>query len=543
MIKLSSLKFKTEIFLLFSIICGYFAHLFDIQQKNFYLFLYLIFIALGLRFFIKSKAYFIFLSLIVVFNIFLPKIQVITEAKNIYFDDAKRGVPKAELKGGEIIYGDKIIYIPVISKIIKKRNKVCRKLYILSAGNIKILQAALFGNRDYLSSDLKDKFIITGVYHLLAISGLHVGLIISIIYFLFSFLPVKFRYLIVSLSLIIFIILTGFKITVIRAATFAIIIFVALFLDVKTSLLKLALFLCGLFILLSPETLFDISFILSFSAVFGIILVVSSLKRYQFIAVPIAATAFTMPFILYFFGNFNYLGVINTFLVLPFIYILLVLGLFLPLGINFIIPSVEQIELLIEKLVSTLYNFSYSFFILHKIDVLLFIVLIMLIALFIKFRKIWILLLAFLIPFINMKQENIIIFPNMVRSKGFVDLREPTQVFFKGFYNDFKYKFLPIVARYGNKVFDNGEIFIYDGNNYYLKYRNFSIEKICINGNKPNCEIVYMTRSNSINTPLKDKLYIIYRNIVKSNNIIELYNTRCVTIINGSLSYDEDFCK
>ncbi|MGA1861987.1 ComEC/Rec2 family competence protein [Deferribacter thermophilus] len=479
---------------------------------------------------------------------FSPKIHFVDSSNKIYFDDAKRKIPKVELKGGEIIFGDinkdfKVIKIPIITKILEKRNEICRKLFIQSAGKTTILQAALFGNRDYLSNEIKDIFIITGTYHLLAISGLHVGLIASLIYFLFSFLPVKFRYLMVSFFLLIFIILTGFKVTVIRASLFAIIILTALFLDIKTNILKLTIFLCAFFILLSPNILYDLSFILSFSAVLGIILVAERYKRFLFILIPLAATAFTMPTILYSYGNFNYLGVVNTFIMLPFIYFLLILGFFLPIGVEKIIAPITLVEEAIHSVGNFLYQISYNFFVLNKIDIFVLLILVLLIFLFFVYRKIWFVLLIFLIPFINYSPRDIVIFPNMIRSKGFIDLREPSQIYFKGFYNDFKYKFLLIVAKYNKKIFEKGSIYIYDGKNYYLKYRDFKIDNICINNENSDCEIVYMTRSNSIKKFDNNKWYITYKNRKKSDNIIELYNKKCVTFLQKGISYDKSFCQ
>ncbi|WP_188020321.1 ComEC/Rec2 family competence protein [Deferribacter autotrophicus] len=477
--------------------------------------------------------------------------DIITEKQKKYSKGVSGIYKNKQFEPGTVIFKmkNKLISfkIPLITTILEKREKLCRKLYLESSGEISIIQAALFGNRQYLDNKTKDLFITTGIFHLLAISGLHVGIIISIVFLIFSFLPLKFRYLAVIFTLLPFIVITGFKITVLRASLFAIFIFSALFFDVKVEMKKLLIFLASLFLLLFPSTAFDISFMLSFAAVFGILTVVEKEKGLKsIILVPLGATLFTMPIILYSFGNFNYLGILNTFIMLPFIYLLIITGLITPFTGHFAIAPLITIENWIHNIATFLYKLTYSTFVLNKINLYLLIISLIIILLFIIFKKLPLLLLLLIVPLINLQKSNIIIFPNMVRSKGIIDLREKKQIFFKGFYSDFKYQFLPIVAKLGIKTFDNGIIHIYDGQNLYLKTKNNTLSDICINQIGKNCKIVYMTKSNSISKKLlmsQNKLFIIYKNELKSKNIYELKNKKCIILKEGEISYDDNICK
>ncbi|MGA1845560.1 ComEC/Rec2 family competence protein [Deferribacter abyssi] len=477
--------------------------------------------------------------------------DIITEKQKRYSKGITSIYKNSQLKPGTAIFklNNKLLRfkIPIVTTLLEIREKLCKKIYIESCGEVSIIQAALFGNRIYLDNTIKDLFIITGIFHLLAISGLHVGIIISISFLIFSFLPLRFRYLAVSLTLIPFTILTGLKITVLRASLFAIFIFVALFFDIKVELRKLLLFIASLFLFLFPSSAFDISFQLSFAAVFGILTVIEKEKGLKSaILVPLGATLFTMPIILYSFGNFNYLGILNTFIMLPFIYLLIITGLITPFTGHFAIAPLITVESWIHKIATFLYKLTYSTFILNKINFYLLIFSLILILLFIILKKFTFLLLLLIIPLINFEKSNIIIFPNMIRSKGIIDLSGRKQVFFKGFYNDFKYKFLPIVAKFGIKKFDNGIIHIYDGQNLYFKIKNNFLLDICINKIDKNCKIVYMTKSNSISKKLlmsQNKIFIIYKNEVKSKNIYELKNKKCIILKKGEIIYDNGICK
>lgn len=149
-----------------------------------------------------------------------------------------------------------------------------------------ILQAVLIGCRDQLSLKTKDLFLDLGVFHLFAISGLHLSVVVTLFFFLVKFLiPDFFRRRLIKgttpiaaavtiLFLPVYTLLAGLHLPVVRAGIMAL-FFLGLLLANRLRDGFSALFGAALLILLLwPEALFALSFQLSFTAVATILWVV-----------------------------------------------------------------------------------------------------------------------------------------------------------------------------------------------------------------------------------------------------------------------------
>ena len=79
------------------------------------------------------------------------------------------------------------------------------------------LAGFFFGCRQGISKQLKQTFLRSGTIHILAISGLHVGILALILLFIFRFIPITPRYLIVPGMLFCYVFLTGFRPSGLRA--------------------------------------------------------------------------------------------------------------------------------------------------------------------------------------------------------------------------------------------------------------------------------------------------------------------------------------
>ncbi len=146
-----------------------------------------------------------------------------------------------------------------------------------------ILQAVLIGSRDQLRPEVKELFLDFGVFHLFAISGLHLSIVVSLFFFSVQrFLPgllrisfatgsVQVAALLTLLFLPLYILLAGLHLPVVRAGIMALFFLVALLLgrlrDSFSALLGAAIvILCSW-----PQALFELSFQLSFTAVAAIL--------------------------------------------------------------------------------------------------------------------------------------------------------------------------------------------------------------------------------------------------------------------------------
>ena len=136
------------------------------------------------------------------------------------------------------------------------------------------LPAAVFlGDRSALEESDKLHFRRTGTYHLLALSGMHLSVLAGILDFILKSLAIRRgkRLIISTAAIIFYVALTGFALSVVRAAIMLFVSYVAYFVrrekDSLTSLLIAGALICTV----SPCAISDVGFILSFATTFGIV--------------------------------------------------------------------------------------------------------------------------------------------------------------------------------------------------------------------------------------------------------------------------------
>ncbi|MDP4580164.1 MAG: competence protein ComEC family protein [Saprospiraceae bacterium] len=198
-----------------------------------------------------------------------------------------------------------------------------------------LMDALLLGNKSGLTSDIMTDFKRTGAMHILAVSGLHVGILAGIIQFILGLLPVYskrgriFSSGLFILFLVLFAWLTHFEPAILRAVGGSILMISARIFqktaNVWNNLFAMACFL----LLLDPNFFFHIGFQLSFLAVAGIIGFYKSwVGRYTFsnklmqyfwemTVMGFAAQWVTLPLLLYHFQQFSWLFLITGWVAIP----------------------------------------------------------------------------------------------------------------------------------------------------------------------------------------------------------------------------------
>lgn len=164
--------------------------------------------------------------------------------------------------------------------IIRARERTIEKLYkIIDNAEIHATMIALTtGVKSYLTKDIKKTFSSSGTMHLLAVSGLHVGFIYSIMIFI-SLIFGNFRYSVIARSLFIismlwaYAIFTGMAPSIERAVIMATVYQIGVLFEKKRNSLN-ALSISALIIcIFNPGAVFDVGFQLSYAAVFSIIII------------------------------------------------------------------------------------------------------------------------------------------------------------------------------------------------------------------------------------------------------------------------------
>jgi len=224
---------------------------------------------------------------------------------------------------------------------------------ILPLPSSAILKGIILGDQESLPPEILSDFRGTGTAHVLVVSGLHVGLVLLIIFLLFKTvgLPTKWATALSLPLLFYYALLTGLRAPVLRATLMASVGLVAYLLNRETPLLVI-LSLAALFILiLRPTSLFTVSFQLSFIAVAGIVYLTPQLEKMlkmlplwigRSLAVSLAAQLSILPLLAYYFQQLPLIGLVANLAIVPTMTIILALG-FLTLGLAPISFSVAQI--------------------------------------------------------------------------------------------------------------------------------------------------------------------------------------------------------
>ena len=227
------------------------------------------------------------------------------------------------------------------------RRKVSRGIdRALPESQASLAQALLLGLRGPLPEDVTEDFRSTGTSHLLAISGLHVGVLLALSLAAGAWLIGRRRqlYLLLPLGVIwLYALLSGLSPSVERAAIMGSVYLIALALGRPRSILPALAFAAGVMASLDPQLLKQVSFQLSFTAVAGIALVSTSewplwsrfvgppagsrwrsiLSKSLLLAVSVAATVATLPLVAFNFQRIPTVGIPATVLALPAIPFLL----------------------------------------------------------------------------------------------------------------------------------------------------------------------------------------------------------------------------
>ncbi|WP_303814314.1 DNA internalization-related competence protein ComEC/Rec2 [Selenomonas ruminantium] len=210
--------------------------------------------------------------------------------------------------------------------------------------------AMLFGGYDGLKPELVDSFTITGIVHILSVSGSHISLLAAVMAGFGGLLrlPKTVTAVLVVGLIAIYSLLAGAVPPVIRSAIMGGLAFVALALDRERDARRILL-LTGLVMLLSaPLLLFHISFQLSFLATAGLLYLAPVWQKYfrergcnAYIAaglsITLAAQLATLPILAWYFNQLSLSSLIANLVVVPLVEIIIVLGLFAGV-VAFILP-------------------------------------------------------------------------------------------------------------------------------------------------------------------------------------------------------------
>ena len=226
-----------------------------------------------------------------------------------------------------------------------------------------LLTALTVGEKEDLSEEIREVYSVSGASHVLAISGLHIGLLYSILWMFFTPWRRNRKFKVVSVFIIIgvlwtFAALTGFPVSVVRSVIMFSLIGISSLLQEKPHTLNTLATAAFLMLLFRPLWLFEIGFQMSFAAVASIVLLhpkLSSLWNVRhwslrwfrdMLSVSIAAQIGVAPIIAFYFHRFSVYFLLTNFWVIPMVSVVMYVAVFMLVLLPF--PTLQQWVAILE---------------------------------------------------------------------------------------------------------------------------------------------------------------------------------------------------
>ena len=281
------------------------------------------------------------------------------------------------------LLSNKINYVVTASKItvIKKndnvfytlKNNLLRKIENANKSKGYIL-AFLYADKSLIEKDVYTKYQKIGVSHLFAVSGMHVSLISIVLLKLLNKIKERKRYIIVSIFLSIYLFLTNFTISMVRATFQFILFFINKSFKLNIDNSNLVLLLFSILVIINPYNIYNIGFLFSFIISFTLIRC-SKLIKGKFIIKSLKTSLISffssMPVLINNFFEVNFLGIILNIIYIPFVsYILFPLSL-----VTVLFPSLDNILYMFisyfEKITDFFSNIKFLSFSICKMNIFL----------------------------------------------------------------------------------------------------------------------------------------------------------------------------
>ncbi len=219
------------------------------------------------------------------------------------------------------------------------RETVYSHIYSLLSANMHeensaIAYALITGDKTKIPWQIKREFAVAGTAHILAVSGLHVGIIAMAIYVLLGFIAhQKIKFFSFSVLLFTYIWLTGFRITALRAGIMAVLYLYFQLRQRQVKAINIISSVAMINILLQPMVIYSVGFQMSLLAIGGIVLFygeINSRLKWLFkiqhedsgfvlnsLSLSLATSLTLSPLIAYYFNMFSGIGFFANILVVP----------------------------------------------------------------------------------------------------------------------------------------------------------------------------------------------------------------------------------
>ena len=258
------------------------------------------------------------------------------------------------------IVGNNLMY----EYIYKAKSYISNTIRYLYKTNSDFINSMMLGQKDDLSQNEKLMFTRTGTSHIIAISGLHTGILSGLIIFMMGKINKIYKLIVLSTMMFIYSTMVGNSPSIIRAIMFMISLYLSFFLDRKMDKISTLSFIGILFVINNPYIIYNISFQLSFLATLSIIYFygyINNKLNIKIISLTLSANILTIPIIYYNFEGIPLVSILGNIIIVPFIGIIIYLAILslILFNINIYISGIvvyinrfilETIYVLLEKI-------------------------------------------------------------------------------------------------------------------------------------------------------------------------------------------------
>jgi competence protein ComEC len=443
--------------------------------------------------------------------------------------------------------------------------------------NLAVINAIVLGDKSNLSDELGTEFANAGVMHILAVSGLHVGILFLILTLLFkSFAGYKvgkyLKFILILTILWSYAFITGLSPSVVRSVIMFSLVSISLVIERQHNIYNTVFVSAFLLLVFNPFYLLKIGFQLSYLAVLGIIFFQPKISKliksknkiiryfWDLIAVSFAAQISTAPLTLYYFSKFPNYFIITNLMVMMLVTMILTFGIaflalsYVPILNSFIAKSLDFLLDIMNFIIHKVNTFPKSITDNINVD-------------FFEMISIYSIIIFFSFYMINRNKKSIVLL-----SISFIVFISYYNYNFITNYNKQKLIFFNIKQHSFIGIIDNNKSYLFCDEKYDKAQNdiNFSIKKYFIRGNTNKIELKYLDNNETFenrnifcnsnflkfkektiflandnyttpeNNISVDYLYLINYNKKKFNELISKINPKEIVISNKIPKYFED---
>ena len=311
----------------------------------------------------------------------ITALDTIPPPLNPYQFNFKKYLKQQRVYGQLRLSGNQFVLLEEPSKTLKGvagnfRSGLIGKLKKVGFGDeqLGVIQALLLGQRNDISEETYTNYKNAGAVHILAVSGLHVGILLLLLQFLLQplkRLPKGKTTKLVAIVMLLwgYAFVAGLSPSIVRAVTMFSFLAYAMYLNRPANTFNILALSMFFILLVRPLFLFQVGFQMSYAAVFAIVWLYPKLQRFwypknwllqkgwQLLSVSIAAQLGVLPISLFYFHQFPALFFVSNLLIVPFLGAILGAGILI-LGLTHfdILPKflVSMYDMLIQGMNSVI---------------------------------------------------------------------------------------------------------------------------------------------------------------------------------------------